>query len=101
MVLAAPHPDYREMHVYREGAEMIRDFNMSFHPAGALFKEVFDAYPCVYVKHVVPHGVMKYRLQRQTPVKQALESLGHGGRGGDRQDLRRPPRVVGGLCLLT
>ena len=76
MTLAEPHPDYREMHVFQEGREMIRDFNMSFYPAGALFKEVFEAYPCVYVKFEVPHGVMEYLLKRETPVKQALEALG-------------------------
>jgi hypothetical protein len=75
MVLAAPHPDYREMHVYAEGKEMVRDFNMSFYPAGALFKEVFETYPTVYVKFEVPGGVLQYRLYKETPVKQALEAL--------------------------
>ena len=74
MTLAEPHPDYREMHVFQEGREMIRDFNMSFYPAGALFKAVFDAYPCVYFE--VRNGVMQYRLQRETRVKDALEALG-------------------------
>ena len=72
MVLAAPHPDYREMHVFREGAETIRDFNMSFYPAGALFKEVFDAYEFVYVRH----GGREHYLTRLTPVKEAIEALG-------------------------
>jgi hypothetical protein len=72
MVLAAPHPDYREMHVFREGAETIRDFNMSFYPAGALFKEVFAAYEFVYVRH----GGREHYLTRLTPVKEAIEALG-------------------------
>jgi hypothetical protein len=76
MTLAEPHPDYREMHVFPEGEEMIRDFNMSFYPAGALFKELFEKYPCVYVRFDVPHGVMQYRLYKETPVKQALDALG-------------------------
>ena len=76
MTLAEPHPDYREMHVYAEGEEMLRDFNMSFYPAGALFKDLFVKYPTVYVKFDVPGGVLQYRLYKETPVKQALEALG-------------------------
>ena len=72
MVLAAPHPDYREMHVFCEGAETIRDFNMSFYPAGALFKEVFAEYEFVYVRY----DGREHYLTRLTPVKEAIEALG-------------------------
>jgi hypothetical protein len=72
MSLAAPHPDYREMHVYAEGEEMVRDFNMTFYPAGALFKDLFRKYMRVTVKH----GADEYRLYKRTPVKEALEALG-------------------------
>ncbi len=72
MTLAAPHPDYREMHVFPEGAEMIKDFHQSYYPAGELFRDVFVAYSNVYVQH----EVSQYCLYKETPVKQALEALG-------------------------
>jgi len=76
MTLAAPHPDYREMHVFPEGAEMIREFQQSYYPAGELFREVFAAYSNVYVQHEVQGLYEQYRLYKETPVKQALEALG-------------------------
>ncbi len=59
------------MHVYYEDKVILKDFNMSFYPAGALFKELSEKYPCVTVKH----GEMQYRLHKETPVKQALDAL--------------------------
>ena len=76
MTLAEPHPDYREMHVYAEGEVILKEWNYSHHPAGALFKEIFEKYPCVCVKYEVPFGVLQSRLYKETPVKQALDALG-------------------------
>ena len=72
--------DYREVVVRNPSGELMRDRYYVHFPVGELFGDVFDKYTYVYVKWDVPFGKMTYRLQRETPLKTALDKLGwHDG----------------------